>query len=173
MTPSNLFPREWLAIIVTFFLMFFLAIVTYISSEGNLIDVDQLEKEKIGKIKVYICGEVAHPGFYEVNQGTTVLQIVNKAKKTHFSEMRKVKGSRVLKDGEVLEVKKKPVIQIFVEGAVKNPGRIEIPEKTKYKQLLSYIQVLSGADLTFLEKRGVLKDQDSVMIYLKIENNDL
>lgn len=109
--------RRWLAAIGVMLLLAFAAGIKYQSHNENRkqeeqILIEELNPEKAASeaeeeqslIKVYVCGEVEHPGIYQLEPGSRLHQVLEMAVALEAAELRYLGMARELIDGETIVV---------------------------------------------------------------------
>lgn len=115
------------------------------SPEANLPvqEGDLLWIEAPAKITVWVSGQVKNPGSYKLRTGATVGEalaaagdILDRPEKMKLTLQRGpgkeplawTDTKRTLQDGDFLFVEREPVVRIYVNGQVRNPGMYELPD---------------------------------------------
>lgn len=111
--------RRWLAAIGVIILLAFAAGIKYQTYNDNQkqeeqILIEELNPEKTAPekqaqeeeslIRVYVCGEVEHPGIYQLEPGSRLHQVLEMAVALEAAELRYLGMARELIDGETIVV---------------------------------------------------------------------
>lgn len=158
--------QEWFLLLVVLGFLATLVIISSLSRsriKGVLISSPpQIEKEII----VQIDGEVANPGSYPVPSGTPLEKILKRAKPKRNADLSSFKIEEKLVGPCEIHIPKLEKIIVTIEGAVLNPGRLEVPVNSRVKDLKGRIVFLEGpaAQAAISKKRRLLKHGEVIHI---------
>jgi len=116
------------------------------------------------KIEVTVTGAVKNPGTYEVYANTLFKKILAKVKPLKSADLSKIKSIRRVERSCEVDIPFKENIQVFVTGAVDNPGRFILPYGSNKKNLLGKLKLKKNANCTKMRKNKILKDQEEIII---------
>jgi hypothetical protein len=164
--PTEKLPlHEWLIVCLLVTAMLSLALMTLWHNSNHLPPTHA--PHILQEIRVSIQGAVKNPGTYTFKKGATWGDILALAAPLLEADLRKIKMERKLKHEQTIQVRFKSMLTIYVEGAVVEPGAIEVPEGTQLKDLFQYTQFLPHANLELLEKKRRLKDGETIYVQNK------
>ncbi|MEC7839651.1 MAG: SLBB domain-containing protein [Chlamydiota bacterium] len=145
---SSLPVHEWLAIIAALFMMLFLVMLNVFHG-SNYLDSEE-DVHCISNVIVTVEGEVQVPGNFSVSKGTTLREIFELTKPTEFANTRLFDVDRVFYADALVRVPVKPVTTVYVEGAVKSRGKLQVTSGATIAEVLKLAGVLRCADLSNL-----------------------
>lgn len=157
------------------------AAVSAENTEDPKTQTEEPKKSDAQKIYVYICGEVKHPGVYELERDGRIYQLVEQAGGfTKQADQTAVNLAQTLEDGQMVEIlkKQKSSDQVLADGSNatqlpssgtdtgKTPdGRVNINTATR-EQLMSLSGIgASKAEriLEYREKNGSFQKTEDLM----------
>lgn len=156
--------HEWLAISVLIGIMGCLAIVT--TFHGTKVN-SQLEghgKGRLDRFDVLVKGAVDHPGVYHLQVEMPMKEILALAGVRQDADLRRYALEAYVKKGRVINVPSKQMITIFLSGAVRGDTTIKVPKGTKVSDLLSIVDLAEDADVEVLQKKRLLKPNETLHI---------
>jgi len=115
-------------------------------------------------VQVVVEGFVERPNVYEIPLGTPIGEVLRKAKPKRFANLRDLDREARVRGPMHLQIEPLQNLRIRVEGAVQEPGTIEVAAGTRVCQLRQKISSLPNADLTFFKQRRLLNDGDLVQV---------
>ncbi len=127
----------------------------------------QRELNKVGickEVLVTILGEVRKPGVYNVAIGTSLKDIVGKAKPKKFSNLKDLPMKKNIEESTTVVVKELEEISVRIEGEVKSPMVLRVKPRTRICDLKSRITVTKEADGAFFKKRKHLVDDEVIKV---------
>lgn len=156
--------HEWLAILIIAFTFCLFGIIAVYDDEPPAAPIGAGRKMVKETILVTIRGAIELPGSYELPNGSSVADLLALAKPTALADLRKINPQSRLRNGRDLLVPECPMITIYLEGAVKNPGGIQVKKGTTLRDLNTLNLLLENADSLPLAKSRKLRDQEVVRI---------
>lgn len=119
-------------------------------------------------LEVKIQGAVEKPGIYRLPLDSSVQELVDQAKLLPQADLSQIKWRRKLQQGQTVRVPERLPIKIYVEGAVKQSGLMQILSGTRGQELADQLDVLPEADLRALrKKRQFLREGETIIIPVK------
>lgn len=169
--------HEWFIILVLLGFLGSLAIISYLSSQNAS---DYLKKHPYqnlaGKcVQVEVVGEVRHPNIYEFPLGVSVKKVMAKAKPTALADRKNIniqaKDSlkQAVFDQKIyascqIAVPKLQKLEIYVTGAVLNPGKIEMPLDGRLKDVKACILLQENADDKIFKSKRRLRNEETIHV---------
>ena len=80
------------------------------------------------------------------------------------ADLRRFKIDQPLSRSRVLNIHKREMITVHLQGAVKNSGPLVVPKGSKVSDLKSRVLLDDSADDAFLNKKRRLKDEDVIVV---------
>lgn len=152
-----------LSILGAFTLIFFsLMIHTFYHRMKFGREIEFFPRQK--KIEVVIKGAVHHPGTFFVYPGEKLRCLLKKARPKKNADLKSLALEKRVEDSLELEVGEIKEIEVWVEGAVKNPGKMVFPIGTKVKDLKKRVELLEDVDASFFKSQRRLKDGECLKI---------
>lgn len=163
--------HEWLAIVAAISTLLVITLSTCFNSRAVETKTFQLNQSAISEnINILVEGAVRNPGAYLLSADSTVLDALNRADPLPQADLRRFKTSRKLRPGQTIKVPSRPMMTVFVEGAVEKPGTVSIPKNSRLKDLKNYIVLQENADFEKLPLERLLKANARVSVPLKAES---
>jgi hypothetical protein len=164
-SQTKVLPREWLAITAVIFLFLALTLIAHLSpfvSDNSEVGEPHYLVPK--EVEIFVTGAVEDPGIYRLPQGSTQKDLLTKIKPKPNADLRKLKGRAKLYNGQEIEIAELPLITVYLEGEVENPGPIHISEGSSLQDLMKEIRFKPGADKAKIQKKRKLKDQETIVV---------
>lgn len=120
-------------------------------------------------IEVTVEGAVEHPGPYSLQKNAPLRELLDQAKPLPLADLKRMNLDSKLRQGQVVHVKSKEMITIYLEGAVLVPGAHQFPKGTKLSDLKDQALFLPQADLHVLNKKRKLKPNEVLTICIHSE----
>ncbi len=168
--PEQLYVHEWLAIVL---ILGFLCLLTFIAYVNYAIDHQDLKTAqgaslKPQEVEFHVEGAVAKPGTYSVKVGTKVKEAIALAEPLLEADLRKIKSTSRLRNGQKIVVAKREMISISISGAISQENlTLSIPKGTRMNELSKYVQFNEDADCSKVDSKRYLKDQEKIIIPVK------
>lgn len=121
--------------------------------------------------EVTVKGAVQFPGTYVLPKGTDMKRLLQRAKAHPEADIDSLLEGSKLYDGQVVKVKKRAMITVYLQGAVENPGGYRLPKGSRAKELKKVARLLEGADPAPLLTKKKLKDGQVVAIHTRALKN--
>lgn len=119
-------------------------------------------------LQVRVEGQVANPGLYELTVNGTLKELMELAQPLPNADLSQLNWRRRLRDGQTIRIPARKPITITIEGAVAQPGPLEILSGMRYQELADELEVLPEADMTaFRRRRSILQQGDVVTVPVK------
>lgn len=115
-------------------------------------------------ILVSVEGAVKHSGPFFLPPGSKVKKVLQKAKPLKGADKEALDLNFPLYESCRLVVPYRKTITVYVTGAVKERGSIELPYGATFAHLLKKIQLEEGADVSFFRKKRILQHEEEVQI---------
>ena len=113
---------------------------------------------------VVVRGAVAHQGVYRVDTDMTLRQLLALVEPDFHADLRRYKLDNTLRKGRIINIRARKVIRVYVSGAVLEPKEIELYSGARYSDLKGKIALHRNAKTAILDRRGLLKDQQKIVI---------
>lgn len=160
--------HEWLIIFLLIALMSMIVLVTtWKGLPARTVVLGEPHHLISPTIDVQVEGAVEKPGLLTLKRGSCLQDALLMTSPLPEADLKGLKLKKALRDGQVIRVPRKRLITIFLEGAVQNPGPLQVWEGTKREELLTQIAFLPEADLKSLKKKQKLNDQEIVIVTLR------
>lgn len=157
--------HEWLAVIAFCLIMLALtALALFRVPTYHLEPSGSIHYLVAQQIEVTITGAVEHPGSFQMPTGSRVADLLERAKPLPEANLSKVNLNSKLRDGRTIKIPTVPMITIYLEGAVVQPGPVLVKKGTRMEDLRHSISFLEKADLAVLGKRRKLKEGEIICI---------
>jgi competence protein ComEA len=135
--------------------------LSQVVSDGMIIEVPRIFNE--AKIRVFIGGEVRNEGYYEVNEGTVLNELITIAGGlTENADTEKLQFTKVLVNGDYIVIKELPAaekIYVSIRGEVKYPNVYYVDENITVMELIN----LAGGLLDTAKASAINYDQVLVL----------
>lgn len=163
--------HEWLAIAAAISTLLVITLATCFN--GKIIETKtfQLHQASLSEqINILVEGAVKNPGPYLLPSDSTLLDALMKADPLPQADLRRLKTSKKLRSGQTIKVPSRPMMTVFIEGAVEKPGTVSIPKNSRLKDLKKYIVLQENADFEKLPLERILKANAKVSVPQKAES---
>jgi competence protein ComEA len=135
--------------------------LSQVVSDGMIIEVPRIFNEV--KIRVFIGGEVRNEGYYEVNEGTVLNELITIAGGlTENADTEKLQFTKVLVNGDYIVIKELPAVEkiyVSIRGEVKYPNVYYVDENITVMELIN----LAGGLLDTAKASAINYDQVLVL----------
>lgn len=143
-------------------------------NESNLNDIEEIEKELIEyseNIKVYIVGEVVNSGVYELELGSRIIDVLEKAGgATDEADLKRVNLSEKLEDETKIIIPKEGEDLEYEEVSIKSKGmedtnvliNINTATLEEFKTLPSVGDVVANSILSYRDAKGKFKNIEDI-----------
>ena len=135
--------------------------LSQVVSDGMIIEVPRIFNE--AKIRVFIGGEVRNEGYYEVNEGTVLSELITIAGGlTENADTEKLQFTKVLVNGDYIVIKELPAVEkiyVSIRGEVKYPNVYYVDENITVMELIN----LAGGLLDTAKDSAINYDQVLVL----------
>ena len=154
---------EWLLATSLLVLIASLVWVAHVNAKqaSSAIATTSLVREAI---LVTIDGAVKKPGLYSVPLGTTVGQIVRKAKPTRDANLKLVPCKEVVDAPLHLTIEPLEEIRVVVTGAIAETLEVTLPPGSRISDLKSKVIFTQETEKTFFRRKKLLKDGDQIVV---------
>lgn len=156
---------EWLFLLSIVGLLVWLSLNSYLTQDSSQKVVEKAILQD--KMVVYIDGAIDKPGRYEIQRGTTLKELLDKALVKKESDLSHLQ----LKDevqSNTIYIPYQRKIMVHIRGWVKQPLDLLVYRKSKICDLIDKIELLPNADNKILSKKRYLKDGETIFISHKI-----
>lgn len=157
---------EWVIVLLFCAILILLSFFALFRETPKREKTFQLTKDFIQqKIEITLQGAVANPGLYEFSPKSTVGDVLKIAQLHPIADTSQLHTRRQLIDGQVIRIPEKKWITIYVEGAVLEPGPLQIFSGTRCQELVGQLDFTPDADINNLKKmRRYLKEGEVVRV---------
>lgn len=167
-TTPQLYVHEWLAVVaIVGFLLLLTLIVIFRGGNSHLLiekSDEKLHYLKPQTVNFYVDGAVAKPGSYQVKVGTLIKDVIAMAEPLPEADLRKIRPTSKVRNGQSCTVSAQPTITIHISGAVEEEGPLTIPKRTRLCDITQHARLKSTADLEKINRKRYLKDNENVCI---------
>lgn len=118
-------------------------------------------------ISVTISGAVKKPGPYDLKKGTLLKELLERAQPLPEANLERLKMNSKLRDGQVVKIAGQKWITIHLEGAVEQQGPMQVKLGTQLQDLPELVTFAPEADLSKLQKKRRLKDEEVIIVPVK------
>lgn len=162
--PKHLPHQEWIILTLLLLIMATLVFITWRPNDSPPTQPIHLFSQEIS---VTISGAISNPGVYTFENGANLQELLNKAELLPEANLKGINPQKILKNGQRINIPTKPMITVFIEGAVENPRTLTVPKGTKVCELQDAVKVLPEGDSKKLQAKRRLKDQESIHIPIR------
>ena len=121
---------------------------------------------------VTITGAVSRSGEYTVRVGTTLEQVLKKARPMPYSNLRALPLKKIIETSLLIDVEELTEISVSIDGEVAEPVTLVLAPKSRICDLKSKVIFTDETDKTFFRKRRLLRDGDRITVPKKtVEQN--
>lgn len=117
----------------------------------------------VKNIEIYVEGAVEKVGSYSLPHGATLKDLLLLVKLTEEADLRKLRPSRQLRNGQIIKVPARPMITVKVIGAAEETS-FKMPKGARLSEIIGKIKPHSDADLSGLQKKRKLRDGEIINI---------
>jgi hypothetical protein len=163
---SGLTISDWLAVAFIVSLLLTLTVVVFVRRPSHT-PADLAEARSLAPpllVEVTIEGAVQLPGTYSLSKGALIEELFKQAQPLPEADLRQFTGKEKLNRSKHILIPEMRWITVYVQGAVKNPGPMILPENSKMSDLIKRISLKEEANTKPLPKRQVLTDQQIISI---------
>ena len=162
---------EWLLVASLLAVMGSLLLIARVNAHRAASSVNLVEWKQ-EEILVTISGAVSKPGEHKVLPGTTVAEVLRKARPKSWAKLGTLPLDEVIESPLQLHVEELSEIKIFVKGAIAEPVEITVPAKSRICDLKSKLSFTSETDLRFFRRKRRLKEGEIIEVPKKtVEDN--
>ncbi len=140
----------------------------FIARQTSFRDLERLQESQgavpVEMVEVEISGCVRKSGRYQIPAGSSVLPALRKARPLPFADMTNISLDEPISVPIRIEIPRLEKIIVFVEGCVETSVRLELPAGSRVCDLKGRIELAQGADLQYLKRRRLLKNQERVVV---------
>jgi hypothetical protein len=151
--------HEWIAVSL---LIVSLIVITFLT-QGDHTALQVLPRTPATH-DVVVRGAVAHEGIYRVSTDMSLRELLALVEPNSQADLRRYKLDNPLRKGRIINIRTRKVIRVYVSGAVLEPKEIELYSGARYSDLKGKVALHKNANKTILDRRGLLKDQQKVVI---------
>lgn len=166
---SLLLPHEWLAVCLLLAVMCGLTCFSWTQYSQSLpIPLDHpwiaQEEARQQQIEVTVEGAVRYPGSHLLPRGSRLGMLLDQVEPLAEADLRHIKRSQKLRDGQHVQVSERPWITIYLSGAVKRPGAHRVREGTHLSALPEVCPLHPQAERKSLKSKRVLVDEEHIHV---------
>lgn len=166
--PASLKIHEWMAITTIITVMCALTAFAVLRRSWNDSRAPSpMSAYAHNRIEVVVKGAVAHSGVYSLPKGMPMKELLEVAQLAPDADVRRFNLERVIQQGRVVNVPKRAMITVQVNGAVESAGEVTVPRGTTLEQLADKIALSEDADASSLRKKRKLKDGETITVKKK------
>jgi hypothetical protein len=157
--------HEWLAVIVIigcFATLTCLSLIFDKSIPDNTSSIPHYLKPQY--IEVLVQGAVELPGSYKMSSSAKLKELIALANPIPEADLRHLKLEGKLRNGQVVKIQTRQHIDVYVSGAVENPGKLRVPQGTKLNELGNYAQLSTHADTNKINRKRILKSEEVIVV---------
>ena len=156
--------HEWLAISVLIGILGCLALVTTFHGTQIHSQLEGRGKVRLDSFDVLVKGAVDHPGVYHLQGEMQMKEVLALAGVRQDADLRRYALEGYIKKGRAINVPAKQMMTIFLSGAIRGDRTIKVPKGTKVSDLLSIVELAEDADVEVLQKKRLLKPNETLYI---------
>ena len=161
-------PREWLSISSFIAGLLLLAVVNFSFRPAVLPEIRPTAAVEFEEqLVVRVEGLVDKPGDYRVVRGTTLQELFDRVGLRPESDVRRYKMQRALTRSQTITIRERPMIRVFLSGAVQRPGAVHLPKGLLARQLSQWVDLTDEADLLSFAASRRLKADEELVISIK------
>lgn len=169
---SLLLPHEWLAVCLLLALGGGFACFSWNHYSQSLpIPIDHAwlaqEEAKQQQIEVIVEGAVRHPGAYHLPRGSRLGALLDQAELLAEADVRHLRRSQKLRDGQHVQVLERPMITIYLTGAVERVGAHQVRAGTPLSALPDVCPLQAQAERKGLKGKRHLVDEEHIHVPFK------
>lgn len=121
-----------------------------------------IKKEKI--LSIEVLGAVSKPGIYRVPEGTSLQEVLKRAKLKRFADTKEFALKEPLFTEKKIDIPLLKKIEVTVKGDGVEEKTLWLPIKTRVCSLKKKVRLKPRADLSFFSSRRFLKDGQVIVI---------
>lgn len=165
---ENLNPYEW---IVVLSLISLLATITYFTHKDWLknpvLDNSKAHYVYERELSVKVEGAVEFPGTMRVLKGSTIEDVLTKARPKPEADLKKVFLEKKVRDGQIITIPSVEMFTVQIKGSLSDSESIFVPKGTTLEDLINLVEWPESADLEKLKKKRKIKDGEIVKVGIK------
>lgn len=161
---------EWLIIVLLLLILFVLIMIAYVRQEKALPPTATPYELVKSQFEVTIQGAVSKPGTYLIKKGSLLEEAIELARPLPEADLRSFRRYSKVRDGQKINVPTKQMITVTLEGAIENPGPIQVPKGSRLEELIPYLQFTPEADVKKIQRKRRLKDQEVIHVPQKTKS---
>lgn len=151
---------EWILTLSLIIILISLLIIA--KAQTSLLDLT--EPKSIQTVQVVVDGAVRKPGFYSIESGTPLSELIAMVKPSQYADLRSLPWEQKIEKNMAITVQELSEITVEVIGAVEESRRYALPRGTRICDLKKWIRPTADADLKFFKSQKRLKDGDCVAV---------
>ncbi len=161
MDSQSLKVHEWLAVLVLITVIVALAAMTSFPKKPT--SLSSFNCEVGGRcFEIVVSGSVKYPGIYHFSSPIVMRDLLEIAQTTPEADLRRYRMDLSITKGKNVDVPALMMMTVYVKGAVKNPGSIEIPSGSSVADLIPFLVFDEDANIKSLQKKRKLKEGEVI-----------
>ena len=155
--------HEWLFVLLLIAALFCTLTAALLAGKGEPAQAGLFfSAEK--KVEVLLKGAVEQAGIYKITPNMLLKELLQIAGVLPEADLRRLKLNRPIAHTRILNIRKREMISIYLEGAVRNVGVLTVPRGSILSDLQQFVVFDQKADTTFLNKKRRLKDGEVIKV---------
>ncbi len=116
------------------------------------------------EVVVTIKGYVRNPGRFILEKGASLGDALALARPYGDSDLRRFDVTKPVQKPRTLTIKERARVNIFISGAVQNPGELSVYKGTRFCDLPDWMALSTEADPSFFTKKRSVKEGERVNV---------
>lgn len=151
--------REWLVIFCVTTSLLILGVVSFFRGR------DDFSFQSNDDVYVVVDGAVSNTEGYLVKPGSRVKDLLSQIHLLPEADLKKIKKNARLYSGQYLYIpQKNRVVEVYIDGAVKNSGVVRIKKGKRLSYLLDNVKATANADLESLPLHMRLQGSETIVV---------
>jgi protein involved in polysaccharide export with SLBB domain len=154
---------EWVILsTLLFFMLSLVAIAKYNAARSRalVVELSSIQEEFL----VTIRGAVKKPGIYRVVEGSTLEEVVRRAKPSPDANLEKVALNKIIDASMELEIEDFEWIRVSVSGAIAESVDLMMPVRSRICDLKERIIFIPETKKSFFKRRKLLRNGDKIEV---------
>lgn len=164
-----LLPHEWLAVALMLLGICGFAGFSYNHySESLPVACEKVlaavEKETI---EVVVEGAIKHPGTHVLPRDSCLGAVLSQVEPLPEADLRGFRKNQKLRDGQTVRIPERPLITVYLTGAVETPGAKQVRQGASLSSLPQLCALHPQADTKNLRRKRALVDEEHIHVPFK------
>lgn len=165
--PKLLLPHEWLAVALMLLSLGGFACFSYNHYSESLpvaCEAVLVEKETI---EVIVEGAVKRPGVHVLPCNSLLGAVLSQAEPLPEADLKGFRKNQKVRDGQIVRIPERPLITVYLTGAVETPGAKQVRQGTTVASILQLCALHPQADTKSLRGKRLLVNEEHIHVPFK------